>query len=142
MHLPITVKRPFRIISHRGASAYAPENTWAAFQLALKMGVIEIELDVQLSSDGEVVICHDLSLERYGHQGYVEAMSWPELSKLDTGSWFSPFLFHGEKPLRLHDLFKKIRIRNTNHHWCLDNIWLLIRPARCFMRQVELRCVP
>jgi glycerophosphoryl diester phosphodiesterase len=106
MLLPITVKRPFSIIAHRGASAYAPENTWAAFQLAINMGVKEIELDVQLSSDGEVVICHDLSLERYGHQGIVEDMNWPELSKLDMGSWFSPFLFHDEKLVRLQDLFK------------------------------------
>ena len=115
MQLPIAVKRPFRIIAHRGASAYAPENTRAAFQLAINMGVKEIELDVQLSSDGEVVICHDLSLERYGHQGYVEDMSWPELSQLDMGSWFSPFLFHGEKLLRLQDLFKEYGAEITYH---------------------------
>ncbi|MGZ8928226.1 MAG: glycerophosphodiester phosphodiesterase [Methylobacter sp.] len=115
MQLPVTVKRPFSTIAHRGASAYAPENTWAAFQLAIDMGVKDIELDVQLSSDGEVVICHDLSLERYGHQGYVEDMSWPKLSQLDVGSWFSPFLFHGEKPLRLPDLFKEYGSEITYH---------------------------
>jgi glycerophosphoryl diester phosphodiesterase len=107
MQLPISVKRPFRIIAHRGASAYAPENTEAAFKLAIAMGVKDIELDVQLSADGEVVICHDLSLERYGHSGTIEAMSWPQLARLDMGSWFSPYLFHGEKLLRLQDLFKK-----------------------------------
>jgi len=115
MQLPIIVKRPFRIIAHRGASAYAPENTRAAFKLAIDMGVNDIELDVQLSIDGEVVICHDLSLERYGHQGYIEDMSWPELKHLDMGSWFSPYLFHGEKLLRLQDLFKEYGSEITYH---------------------------
>jgi len=115
MQLPIIVKRPFKIIAHRGASAYAPENTWAAFKLAIDMGVKDIELDVQLSRDSEVVICHDLSLERYGHQGYVEAMSWAQLSQLDMGSWFSPYLFHSEKLLRLQDLFKKCGSEITYH---------------------------
>ncbi|MGJ0431063.1 glycerophosphodiester phosphodiesterase [Methylobacter sp.] len=115
MQLPIIVKRPFRIIAHRGASAYTPENTWPAFKLAMEMGVKDVELDVQLSSDGEVVICHDLSLERYGHSGHVEAMSWPELSQLDMGSWFSPYLFHGEKLLRLQDLLKKYSSEITYH---------------------------
>lgn len=115
MQLPIIVKRPFRIIAHRGAAAYAPENTGAAFKLALAMGAKDIELDVQLSTDGEVVICHDLSLERYGHSGCVEAMSWPQLARLDMGSWFSPYLFHGEKMLRLRDLFQAYGSGITYH---------------------------
>jgi len=115
MRLPILVERPFRVIAHRGASAYAPENTWASFKLAMDMGVKDIELDVQLSMDGEVVICHDLSLERYGHSGHAEAMSWPELSQLDMGSWFSPYLFHGEKLLRLQDLFERSGSAITYH---------------------------
>lgn len=115
IRLPIVVTRPFRVIAHRGASAYAPENTWAAFKLAVEMGVKDIELDVQLSTDGEVVICHDLSLERYGHSGHAEAMSWPALSRLDMGSWFSPYLFHGEKLLRLQDLFKRLGPEITYH---------------------------
>lgn len=115
IQLPIIVDRPFRIIAHRGASAYAPENTESAFKLAIAMGIREIELDVQLSSDNEVVICHDLSLERYGHSGYVEGMYWPQLSRLDMGSWFSPFLFHGEKLLRLQDLFEAYGATITYH---------------------------
>ncbi|MGJ0485132.1 MAG: glycerophosphodiester phosphodiesterase [Methylomicrobium sp.] len=115
IQLPIIVKRPFRIIAHRGASAYAPENTGSAFKLAIAMGIREIELDVQLSSDNEVVICHDLSLERYGHSGYVEGMYWPQLSRLDMGSWFSPYLFHDEKLLRLQDLFEAYGAEITYH---------------------------
>lgn len=115
MKLPFAVKTPFRIIAHRGASAYAPENTMAAFQLAIDMGVKEIELDVQLTLDQEVVICHDVTLERYGHSGTVEKMSWPDLSELDMGSWFSPFFFPGEKMIRLKDLFARYGSGITYH---------------------------
>lgn len=104
--LPIRVPADFRIIAHRGASAYAPENTAAAFRLAHEMGVQEVELDAQLSTDGEVVLCHDKELTRYGHRpAVVEEMAWTELSRLDMGSWFSPYLYGGERMLRLDDLF-------------------------------------
>ncbi|MDD2772544.1 MAG: glycerophosphodiester phosphodiesterase family protein [Elusimicrobiales bacterium] len=51
-------------IAHRGASAYAPENTLDAFELALSMGMSSLELDIQLSADGELVVHHDLDLKR------------------------------------------------------------------------------
>ena len=69
MKLPIKVPRDFRIIAHRGASGYAPENTLAAFRLAEKMGVKEVELDVWLSKDNHIVLCHDGALDRYGYPG-------------------------------------------------------------------------
>ena len=47
-----------QIWAHRGASAYAPENTLEAFQLALDMGADGIELDIQLSADGELMVLH------------------------------------------------------------------------------------
>ncbi len=49
----------FQIIAHRGASAYAPENTLAAYQLAEEMNADYIELDIHLSKDGEIVVMHD-----------------------------------------------------------------------------------
>jgi len=55
---------PFRIIAHRGASGYAPENTMAAFRLALEMGVTEIETDVHFSRDRHLVLLHDHTLDR------------------------------------------------------------------------------
>lgn len=104
--LPIPVPANFRIIAHRGASAYAPENTLAAFRLAQQMGVQEVELDAQLTTDGVVVLCHDHTLERYGHEPrVVETLSSAEVLKLDMGSWFSPFHFGGEPLLTLADLF-------------------------------------
>lgn len=110
MPVPVEVPRTFRIIAHRGASGYAPENSMAAFALAATMGCHEIELDTQLSSDGQVVICHDTTLERYGHGAQiVEQLPWATLAALDMGSWFSPFQFAGERMLRLCDLFARDR---------------------------------
>ncbi len=104
---PLKVPRNFRIIAHRGASGYTPENTLPAFELAARMGISEIELDLQLTTDGEVVICHDLTLARYGHgELKVEALSWAELSGLDMGAWFSPYFFAGERMPRLGELFE------------------------------------
>ncbi|MEZ4867473.1 MAG: glycerophosphodiester phosphodiesterase family protein [Caldilineaceae bacterium] len=114
--LPITVPAAFRIIAHRGASAYLPENTLAAFQLALEMGVTEIETDVQLTTDGVAVLCHDRTLARYD-QGdrVVEEMSWGELAGLDMGSWFSPHLHRDKRMCTLHDLFTVFGDRFTYH---------------------------
>jgi glycerophosphoryl diester phosphodiesterase len=107
MILPIQVSKSFRIIAHRGASAYAPENTRAAFDLALKMGVYEVELDTQMTVDGQIVLCHDRMLERYGHgPAVIEELRWAELRDLDMGSWFSPFLYRGEQMLSLDALFE------------------------------------
>jgi len=47
------------IIAHRGASAYAPENTLSAFKLALQQGADAIELDTKLTADGQVIVIHD-----------------------------------------------------------------------------------
>lgn len=108
MTLPMLAPNDFRIIAHRGASAYAPENTGAAFELAWQMGSGEVELDVQLTTDGLVVLCHDASLRRYGHgDRMVEEMAWAELAALDMGSWFSPYLFGGERMLLLDQLFSR-----------------------------------
>lgn len=102
---PIRVPKGFRIIAHRGASAYAPENTLPAFQLAKTMSVTEVELDTQLSSDGVVVLCHDDTLERYGHGGApVEDRLSTELGSLDMGSWFSPYQFANTPMLMLDQL--------------------------------------
>ena len=53
-----------KIWAHRGASAYAPENSLAAFKLAVEQGADGIELDVQLTADGELVVCHDETIDR------------------------------------------------------------------------------
>ena len=55
--------RPFHVIAHRGVSAEAPENTLPAFERALEIGVVEVELDAQLSRDGVPVLFHDGTLD-------------------------------------------------------------------------------
>ena len=116
MTLPIPVPSHFRIIAHRGASAYAPENTLAAFRLALEMGVPEVELDTQLTTDGRVALVHDRTLRRYGHgEQTPEEMSWGELATLDMGSWFSPHLYGGETMMTLAELFAAFGDRLTYH---------------------------
>ncbi len=77
-----------KIWAHRGASGwdrqYAPENTMPAFEKAVEMQADGIELDVQLTRDGEVVICHDERLERTSNgQGWLKNYSLSELKKLD-----------------------------------------------------------
>jgi glycerophosphoryl diester phosphodiesterase len=114
--LPIPTPPTFRIIAHRGASAYAPENTLPAFELAARMGVHEVELDAQLSTDGQVLLCHDLTLERYGHGSQpVESLTAAAFLSLDMGSWFSPFLFAKTPPLTLDALFTHFADRFVYH---------------------------
>ncbi|SDJ20859.1 glycerophosphodiester phosphodiesterase [Paenibacillus naphthalenovorans] len=77
------------IIAHRGASGYAPENTIAAFELAIDQNADGMELDVHLTKDGEVVICHDDDVKRTTNsQGLIKDMTLEELRRLDAGSWY------------------------------------------------------
>ena len=78
------------IIGHRGASAQAPENTLAAFQLAIDQGADGVEFDVQIAADGVPVVIHDYDLPRTGGlDSKVSAMTSTELAKIDVGSWFN-----------------------------------------------------
>jgi glycerophosphoryl diester phosphodiesterase len=80
---------PFMVIAHRGASASAPENTLAAFDLALQMGVHHVELDVTTTSDGHVVVIHDDTLDRTTNgSGPVSSHTLATLRTLEAGSWF------------------------------------------------------
>lgn len=79
----------FTIIAHRGASAYYPENTMAAFEAAVEMNAEMIELDVLVSKDGIPVVLHDAQLKaRTNGRGMVSDYTVNELKKLDAGSWF------------------------------------------------------
>ncbi len=93
------------IFAHRGASAHAPENTLAAFELALRQGAPAIELDVKLSADGHVVVIHDPSVDRTTNgKGKVARLSLAELRALDAGSFFSE-KYRGEKIPTLEEVF-------------------------------------
>jgi len=88
-----------RIIAHRGASADYPENTLPAFRAAAELGIHYLELDVHLSRDGEVIVCHDDTLTRVaGHDGVIREMTAAEIHHADAARNFSPdrgFPFRG-----------------------------------------------
>ena len=99
------------VIAHRGASGTRPENTLVAFQHAARLGAPMIELDVQLSRDGEVVVLHDDTLERTTNgRGRVADRSWSEIASLDAGAWFAP-AFRGERVPRLDDVLAAVETR-------------------------------
>jgi glycerophosphoryl diester phosphodiesterase len=78
------------IIAHRGSSALAPENTFAAFKQAIRDGADGVEFDVRLARDRVPVVIHDATLQRTaGFSGRVSGYSSHELGKIDVGTWFN-----------------------------------------------------
>lgn len=95
-----------RIFAHRGARAHAPENTLAAFELARQLGADGIELDVQLSKDGQLVICHDPTIDRTSNGlGWIKDHTLSELKRYDFGGWFSTD-YQGQKLLTLREFLE------------------------------------
>jgi glycerophosphoryl diester phosphodiesterase len=103
----VELKRP-TIFAHRGSSKYAPENTITAFKLAIEQRADAIELDAKLSSDGQVVVIHDQTVDRTTNgTGRVDRLTWEELQSLDSGSKFH-VSFQCEKIPSLVDVFETI----------------------------------
>lgn len=106
------MRRP-QVIAHRGASGQAPENTLAAFRRALDLGVDAVELDVQLSADGEAVVLHDPMVDRTTDgRGLVRDLPLDALRRLDAGRWFGE-QFAGERIPTLAealDLLRGVRV--------------------------------
>src|SRR5512147_906066 len=99
---PTAPGRPL-VLGHRGASADAPENTLAAFRLALEQGADGVELDAWRCASGEVVVFHDQDARRLaGSPLRVERASLPELQALDVGAWKGE-RFRGERIPRLEE---------------------------------------
>jgi glycerophosphoryl diester phosphodiesterase len=108
------IKRKPILIGHRGAASLAPENTLASFRKAWENGAEMVELDVQRTKDGHLVVIHDDSVDRTTDgKGIVKDMTLGELKALDAGSWFS-YEFRGEKIPTLEEVLDwsrgKIRI--------------------------------
>lgn len=131
----------FVLIAHRGFSSKAPENTVAAFDLAVESGFTNIELDVQLTADDVPVVIHDSSVDRTTNgSGLVASMTYDQLAQLDAGSWFNarfkdenvPSLqlileryagqihLHLELKSELHELTQKVASLLNSCGW-LDN---------------------
>ena len=118
------------MIAHRGASLLAPENTMAAFNLAVEVGAHAIELDAKLSMDGEVVVMHDSTLDRTTDgTGTVRSHTVMELKALDAGSRFGDGeSFTGETVPILADVFDSlvgkisINVELTNYATPFDRL--------------------
>jgi glycerophosphoryl diester phosphodiesterase len=96
------------IFAHRGASACAPENTLAAFELAVQQGAPGIELDAKLCADGHVIVIHNQSVDRTTNgSGKVDEMPLAALRELDAGSFFSE-KFRGQKIPTLEEVFEAV----------------------------------
>ena len=77
------------VLGHRGASGYAPENTMESFMLALDLGADGVELDVQMTKDGELVIIHDELIDRTSNgKGWIKDFTYEQ---------------------RLRDIFSKVK---------------------------------
>ena len=101
-------KTDFKIIGHKGAAGYAPENTLASLQIAMDMGVDMIEIDVHMTKDGHVVVFHDEDVSRTTNgTGKIHELTLAEVKELDAGSWFSPE-FAGERVPTLHEAIELV----------------------------------
>lgn len=117
-------RRPL-VIAHRGASGDAPENTMAAFRLALEQGADVIELDVHMTADGFPVVFHDDTVDRTTNgKGLLRSKTLAELQGLDAGSWFNR-RFAGERAPTLEEVVNwakgkvplAIEIKNLPHRY-------------------------
>jgi len=96
------------LFAHRGASAYAPENTLAAFTLAIHQNADAIELDAKLSADGEVVVIHDQTVDRTTDGvGKVNELVLAALKELDAGEKYDES-FRGERIPTLDEVLESI----------------------------------
>jgi len=105
--------------AHRGASGYAPENTLAAFQMAVDMKADGIECDIHLSSDGVFVVCHDETIDRTSNgTGKIAEMTYEEITKYNFGCKFHPHYFNPENALtaptleQMLDIVKVMKVIN------------------------------
>ncbi len=99
------------ITAHRGSSLGAPENTLSALELAVEELADRIELDVQETADGVLVIYHDSNMNRLtGVNRRLEDMTYEELEQMDVGSWFSPE-YAGEKVPTLEQVMERAKGR-------------------------------
>jgi glycerophosphoryl diester phosphodiesterase len=104
-----------RIYAHRGASGYAPENTFAAFDIGLAMQADGIETDVRATSDGHLVLLHDARVDRTTDgMGLVADLTLAQCQQLDAGAWFAPS-FTGERVPTVQSLLE--RYGHKTHFW-------------------------
>jgi glycerophosphoryl diester phosphodiesterase len=112
------------VVAHRGYSRNAPENSMSAFRNAIEVGADVIELDVQQTSDGVIVVCHDRDMMRLaGDKRVIADVTFGELRKIDIGRRFSPE-FAGERIATLDEVIAlargKIRLQIELKYYAKD----------------------
>lgn len=116
------------ILAHRGDKTHAPENTLPSFAQAIQKGADGVELDAKLTSDGNVIVIHDSTVDRTTNgSGKISTFSLEEIRKLDAGAWFNE-KFAGTKVPLLEEVFetvgrdKVINIELTNYSTPRDGL--------------------
>jgi len=127
----------FKIVAHRGASGEAPENTFAAFKIAISSESDVIEVDVHQTKDGKVVIIHDDTLDRTTTgKGAVSEKTYDDLIKLDAGSWFDAQYTNEKIPLfsdflefvnNKVEIIVEVKYGSHKYHDIETNVWSLIK---------------
>lgn len=111
----------FKILAHRGASAYAPENTMEAFRLAVEQQADGFEIDINLTKDGEIVVIHDDSIDRTSDgKGDITHYTLSELKKFNFNKGFEdqyatagiPTLREVLELVKEHDLYLNIEVKD------------------------------
>ena len=135
---PMTIiAQSVQVTAHRGASGYAPENTISAVQKAIEIGVDRIEVDVQQTADGVVVLLHDKTLDRTTNsKGKVGKLNWNELKNIKANSGFEDE-FPDEPIPTLEQVFElmdgqtqfviEIKAGNKTYPGIEDNVAALIK---------------
>ncbi|MFC3843317.1 glycerophosphodiester phosphodiesterase [Paenibacillus sp. PFR10] len=119
------------IIAHRGAKGMAPENTLTAFRLGLTQGCEGIELDIHLTADEEIVVCHDMTLDRTTNgKGLIVEKSLSEIKTFDAGHWFDEE-FKGETVPTLDEVFDLVP----------DNIMINVEVKYAYEGRIERKLV-
>ena len=119
--------------AHRGASGYAPENTLAAFQEAIDMGADGIELDVQLTKDGQIVVIHDETVDRTTDgKGWVKDLTFDEIRALDASY---QNLMQGGEVVKLAKRFEEYESAQIP---TMEEVFELIKPTKLWIN-IELK---
>ena len=121
---PVPAKlKEYQVIAHRGASAYAPEHTFASYDKAISMGADYIEIDALTTKDNKLVAMHDKTIDRTTNgTGKVSNLTLAQIKKLDAGSHFNTLYpsranssFKAQRVPTLEEIFKRYG-QKTNYY--------------------------
>lgn len=132
---PLLLDRARRVVAgHRGMMAQYPENTLLSFERAIALGVDMLELDINVTRDGELVVIHDLTVDRTTDgQGPVRSLTLREIKALDAGIKKAPE-YRGQRVPTLQEFCQLMQ----QHPGILLNVEIKDRTAECTDQTVAL----